>query len=273
MTGKIPAGPVRLAVAIVIAIGALAIGAATASAAPAKVVYSNLNTVPSMVNGKPNEDTYSEAPFDFPFGGMVEFSHRPGVIKSLTAQVDSFTCEHGIYNLENCYTGHPTKKFSYELTAKIYEVGAGEEPGALVASSTERFKIPYRPTTNALICPATPEGKGFGPNCDVGGYLATVKFKRFAPAAVLPERAIIMITSTGTDSPNDVVNVGLQTSYKEWDEALGPGEEGFVGEPPVNEGKPAVGEDPLPEDAFVSGALSAGGWEGYQPVFQVLATP
>jgi hypothetical protein len=266
MNGKIPVSRMRrAAIAGTIAITAFAMSAAAASASAGKVVYSDLNTVPVEVNGHPNEDTYSAAPFEFPFGGMVEFSHRPGVIKSMIAQVDSFTCEHGEYQYENCFTAHPTKKFSYQLTASVYEVGAGNKLGALVASSTESFKIPYRPTTN-VGCPATPEGKGFGPNCDVGGYLATIKFKHFSPAAVLPERAIVTFTDTVSDNSHDVVNIGMQTSYKEWD-----GE--FVGEPPLEGGVPSVGTDPLPEDAYVRGELAAGGWAGYQPVFQVLAKP
>jgi hypothetical protein len=261
MSGKIPTGRIVL-VAMVVAIAALTISAA---ASALTVVYSNFNTVPSTVNGHPDEDTYSAAPFEFPFGGMVEFSHRPGTIKNLTAQVDSFTCEHGLYNLENCYTAR-TKKFAYELTVDIYEVKANNEPGTLVASSTATFKIPYRPTTN-VSCPATPEGKGFGINCDVGGYLAQVEFKHFTPvSAVLPEKAIIELTNTPSDNPNDVVNIGMQTAYKEWD-----GE--FVPEAPREEGKPLIGHDPLPEDAYVRGALNENGWAGFQPVLQVVAKP
>jgi hypothetical protein len=270
MNGKIPVSRMGLAmVAIACAVGTMAMNVATASAAPAKVVYSDLNTVPATVNGRLDEDTYSAAPFEFPFGGLVEFTHRPGVIRRLTADVDSFTCEHGVYQLENCYTARPGKKFSYELTASIYEVGAGNEPGALVTTSTERFKIPYRPTTN-VACPTTPEGKGFGVNCDVGGYLAKVTFKHFVPAAVLPEEAIITINKTPADSESEVVNVGMQTAYKEWDEALGPGEEGFIPEPPAEGGKPALGGDPLPEDVFVNGKLKAAPL-GYQPAFEVTA--
>jgi hypothetical protein len=263
MIGKIPASRARLA-AVAVAFAAVAINAAPASAA-VKVVYSNFNTVQPVVNGHANEDTYSAAPFEFPFGGIVEFSHRPGTLKSMSAQVDSFTCEHGTYNFENCYTAKSNKKFSYELTASIYEVTASNKEGALVASSTGKFKIPFRPTTN-VTCPATIEGKGFGVNCDVGGYLATVKFKAFSPAgAVLPEKAIIVITNTNTDNANDVVNVGMQTSYKAYEH----GE--FVAEGPADGGVPSVGTDPLPEDAFAKGELAEGGWAGYQPVLQVLA--
>jgi hypothetical protein len=266
MNGMIPASrmPLALAVAaIVCAIAAMTMGAAVAGAAPARPVYNNLNTVPTLVNGTTDQDTYSAAPFEFPFGGIVDFTARPGIIKDLLAEVDSFTCEHGVYQLENCYTARPGKKFSYELTASIYEVGPENKRAGLVATSTERFKIPYRPTTNTS-CPATPEGKGFGVNCDVGGYLAKVTFKHFFPAAVLPEEAIIVINKTDTDSESDVVNVGLQTAYKEWD-----GE--FVAEAPADGGTPTVGTDPLPEDAFVRGELAVGGWAGYQPAFEVTA--
>ena len=265
MHGKIPVSRVRLAtVAVAIGLCALTMSVAAAGAAPAKVVYNDLNTVAVTVNGHFNEDTYSAAPFEFPYGGMVEFTHRPGVLKGLTAQVDSFTCEHGTYNLENCYTAHPSKKFSYELTASVYEVGAGNEPGDLVATSTEKFKIPYRPTTD-VDCPATPEGKGFGVNCDVGGYLATVKFKKFSPV-VLPERAIVLITNTGSDRESDVVNVGVQTSYKEWDGT-------FVEASAIDGGVPSIGADPLPEGAYIRGKLVEGGQAGFQPVFEILAKP
>ncbi|HUB73058.1 MAG TPA: hypothetical protein VL979_03335 [Solirubrobacteraceae bacterium] len=265
MTRKVRAGAAMRAAAAVVTVGlTAALCAATASAA-GSIVYNNLNTVPATVNGLPDQDTFSAAPFEFPFGGMVEFSPRPGVIKTLTAQVDSFTCEHGVYNLENCYTARPSKKFHYTLKAEIFEVGAGEEPaGSPIATATQTFKIPYRPTTN-VSCPATGEGKGFGPNCDVGGYLAQVEFKHFSPAAVLPQKAIIEITNTAVDSPSDVVNVGLQAAYKEY-----AGGEYFA-EAPAEGGVPRVGSDPLPEDVYIRGALSAGGWTGFQPVFEVTA--
>jgi len=267
MTGKVRRGAaMRAAAAVLTALVASALCAAAAGAAAGNVVYNNLNTVPGTVNGQPDQDTFAAAPFEFPFGGMVEFSPRPGVLKTLTAQVDSFTCEHGQYNLENCYTARSRKKFRYTLKAEIYEVGAGEEPVGPIATATQTFKIPYRPTTN-VSCPATGEGKGFGPNCDVGGYRAQVEFKHFSPAAVLPQKAIIEITNTSGDSASDVVNVGLQAAYKEY------ANEEYVAEPPADGGVPAVGADPLPEDAYVRGALSAGGWEGFQPVFEVTAKP
>ncbi|MGA2452782.1 MAG: hypothetical protein ABSG93_04620 [Solirubrobacteraceae bacterium] len=265
MTGKIPTAAVKSAAAVLLAIGSLAITAGGASAALTRVVYNNLNTVAPTVNGLPNEDTYSLDSEHFPVGGMVEFTKRPGVLKSLTTQVDSFTCEHGVYSFENCYTARPQKKFHYEMTAEVYEVGAHNEAIGPIATSTATFKLPYRPTTN-VTCLSTGEGKGFGPNCDVGGVLATIVFKRFTPAtAVLPEKAIITITA-GSNPAADIVNVGLQASYKEF----AGGE--FVEEPAAHGGVPEVGSDPLPEAIFTNGLINeTEDWRGFQPVFEVTA--
>jgi hypothetical protein len=266
MNGMIPMSHVRLAAAL--SVGCLAISVGVASAAPAKVVYSNLNTVAPTVNGHPNQDTYSLYSGYFPVGGMVEFTRRPGVLKTLTTQVDSFTCEHGSYSLENCYTARP-KKFTYQLKASVYEAGPKNEEVGPIATSTAKFKLPFRPTTN-VTCPGTSEGKGFGVNCDVGGVLATIRFKHFTPAVVLPEKAIITITSTPSDPASDIVNVGLQASYKEYDTS----DEEFVEEPAADGGVPAVGSDPLPEAIFTKDAINEeSDWKGYQPVFEVTAAP
>ncbi len=266
MIGRIPRAA-ALGAAALLAAAAAAIGAATASASPPVVVYNNLNTVPLLVNGTTNEDTYSLDYEYFPIGGLVEFSKRPGVLKSLTTEIDSFTCERGVYSLENCYTLHESKRFPYELTADFYEVGPENEPvGTPIASATQKFRLPYRPTTN-VTCPATSEGKGFGSNCDVGGYLAKITFKKFGRNVVLPEKAIIVITKTANDPAFDIVNVGLQSSYKEYKN----GE--FVAEPPAHGGMPEVGADPLSKAIVIRGALNEeeGGWEGFQPVFEVKA--
>lgn len=251
--------------AILMTSAALAITTGAAGAAPAKIVYDNLNTVAEKVNGLPNEDTFSLDSENFPVGGMVEFTKRPGVLKRLTTEVDSFTCEHGEYQRENCYTTRPGKRFHYQMTADIYEVGPHNEAIGPIASSTAAFKLPYRPTTN-VSCPATEEGRGFGANCDVGGVLATITFKHFTPAAVLPEKAIITITNSGVSS--DIVNVGLQASYKEYKEG------NFIAEPAADGGLPLAGSDPLPESVFLKGVLNtAPEWLGYQPVFEVTAAP
>lgn len=261
MTKRIAGRLVRLAATTVVAVGCLAISAGVASAAK-EVAYNNLNTVAPTVNGLPNEDTYSAYSGDYSsgggFGGLVEIADvQHQQLSAITTQLDVFQCEHGVYSLENCYTGRPSKKFGDTWTVNVYRPGPNHEELTLLTSGTATFKLHYRPTTS-VSCPSTPEGKGFGQNCDVGGYLQTVTFKRFSPAISLPDRVIILLTSTSTP----VVNVGLQASFKEYDTST----EEFVEEPAV--GLPAVGSDPYPEDAYVNGVFETG-WAGFQPVLKV----
>ena len=257
----------RLALAGVFALVCPAAMFAGTSAA-SEVAYNNLNTVPSMVNGKPDEDTYSQDYEGFMAGGMfggqietVQTNKR--TVKSLTTQVDVFACEYGEYQLENCYTIKPKKKFTQEWTASIYEVGPGNEPGALVATGKSVAKLHYRPTTN-VSCPATVEGKGFGANCDVGGYLQTITIKKFTQSKPLPIKAIVLLTNGCEACGGKIVNVGLQTAYKEF----AGGE--FIAEPPAAGGVPAVGGDPLPESIYYNSKfVEAEEWKEFQPVFEL----
>jgi hypothetical protein len=257
----------RVAATFLLVLGCAATTAVSSASASPEVAYNNLNTVPATVNGKPNEDTYSQDYEAFSgtkmFGGQVEtVNTNSRLLKSLTTQLDVFACEHGEYQLENCFTLKPSKKFSQEWFVSIYEVGAGEEPGALVASGTTMAKLHYRPTTN-VSCPATVEGKGFGANCDVGGYLQTISFKKLTQSKPLPSKVIVLLTNKCEACAGKVVNVGLQTSYKEFKA----GE--FFGEPPANSGIPAVGADPLPESIYYNSTYEATGWKEFQPVFKI----
>ncbi len=250
----------RLAGAMLLAIGCLAVSGTPASASN-EVAYNNFNTVPSTVNGKANEDTYSLDYENFAFGGQVALA-KTGVAKDLKTQLDVFTCEHGVYSLENCLTLKSNKKFTMGWTAKIYSVGAGNAVGTLLTSATATFKLKFRTSTN-VSCPATEEGKGFGENCDVGGQLATVTFKHFAPKVALPSNVIILLENACGACEGKPVNVGVETSYK----AFSGGK--FVEEPPANGGVPAVGTDPTPEGAYDKGLFEATGWTNFQPVFEL----
>lgn len=117
-----------------------------------------------------------------------------------------------------------------------------------------------------MQCPATEGGKGYGPNCDVGGVLATTKFKHFTPEqSALPERAIMLIASPWrTEWETHPVSVGLETSFKASEASK------FVEEPPANGGLPEIASDPIASEAYVGGKVQTG-WEGFQPVLQVTA--
>ena len=263
---KLRIGQYALAVVATFAFTALV----SASAGANEVAYNNLNTVPAMVNSHPDEDTYSQDYEGFEntgmFGGQIEtVITNSRLVKRLTTQLDVFACEHGEYQLENCETRHPGKKFGQKWTASIYEVGFGNEPGALVASGEVMAKLHYRPSTN-VSCPATSgpaEGKGFGVNCDVGGYLQTIVFKHFTQSKPLPVKAIVLLTNGCNACGGKVVNVGLQTAYKEFTGGQ------YFSEPPADGSVPAVGADPLPDSIYYDSKYEASGWSEFQPVFKL----
>jgi len=269
----------RLVVACVAALACAATVAVAGASAASEVAYDNTNTVPAKVNGLTNEDTYSQPYFGGfnatgGFGGQIETAATDNrVLKSVTTQLDVFACEHGEYQYENCTTLKPTKKFSQEWVLNIFEVGPGNEPGALVASATLNAKLHYRPSTN-VTCPATIEGKGFGANCDVGGLLQTITFKKFTQAKPLPLDDIVTVTNKCEACSGKVVNVGIQVSYKEYnltkaaEEPSNP-DAGFVAEPAEDGGIPAVGSDPLPSSVYEFNKFVASGWTGEQPVFKI----
>lgn len=250
---------VKLAVAMLAVGGCLAISAGAAGAA--EVIYNNTNTVPMTINGSPNTDTFSEG-FECcgnkTIGGEIKTAGSAKTIKSIATQVDVFRCQEGVYYFENCHS-KPSKKFAQVYRVKVYEVTGTNERGALITSSEVEAKLHFRPTTNTS-CPATGEGKGYGPNCDVGGYLQTVKFAHF-PYSVLPNNGLAIVEFSTT--PEGDLNVGFEESYVEYKN----GE--YIGQP--GSGAPAVGSEPDPTEIFKNGLASGPGYEGAQPVIEIKA--
>jgi len=275
MTGKIPMSGARLAAMIVVAVSALVAGVPAANATT-EVIYNNLNTVPTTVNGMPDQDTFSQS-----YGGggvtsagnVLRFQGYDRRLDKVTAEIDSFKCEKGEYQYENCWS-KPGKKFKYKLTLRVYEFNSpGYVRAGLIGETTDSFKLPYRPTTN-VHCPATPEGKGFGANCDVGGILSKVTFK--VHGITVPPEAIVEVRNATPEQP---VNLGLEEAYKGYNTET----DEFEGIP--GSYTPAVGSDPLgkedlwlgcedPPSPFCNAPADGGvvgGYEGALPVFEVTA--
>jgi hypothetical protein len=260
MIGRIPLRSGRLVASL---LATMAVMAVAASAASAMTIYQNF---PEPAPGNLPSLGF-EATSTSEFGGEVEFGRKKRNVKSVSVEMSSWACQEGA---NTTCTTHGSTKFQQPITLKIYEVGAGNEPGALLDEQTSTFKIHYRPSENPA-CPITGEGnKGWGPEC-FSGFLQKITFK-LSPQITVGQTAIIAIAyntenygahPTGVAGPYNSLNVA------------------------VSEVAPSIGSDPLPADAYLDSTwggaycneaegvgyfrLDPGCWTGYQPSFQIKA--
>src|ERR1700727_1865397 len=139
MTGRIPRKAAQLAAAILVATAFSALASGVASA---KVLYNNIpKTLPANFASIGFEATSTSE-----FGGQVELLHpsaKHAESLAVSAVMSSWACQSGSWSTDNCETT-PGATFEWPITLKLYNVGAGDEPGALIGEETQEFAIPYR---------------------------------------------------------------------------------------------------------------------------------
>ena len=133
--------------ATVVVAGALFITAAgTASAA---TVYGN---IPSPLPGNYASQAF-EATQTAEFGGLVQLASGPRTNPVVTVTMSSWACQNRVSGA--CVTTLGTV-FSLPITLNIYAVGPLDSVGNLLASDTQTFKIPYRPSAaGSSVCSGT----------------------------------------------------------------------------------------------------------------------
>jgi hypothetical protein len=275
MTGKIP----KSVGAILAAVAILALSAATAGAA---TIYNNM---PSPKPGNVPSIGF-EATSSAEFGGQVQFAGTARKSPKITVLMSSWGCQEGGWTGGCKTTGGAT--FSQPLTLNVYEVGPGDEPGAQVASVTQTFNIPYRPSASKN-CTGEQAGEwSKGGEC-FNGKAVNESFT--LTGVMLPAKAILSVAFNTTNygaapigpkpcgafNPSrcayDALNVGVTEPANE------------ESPEPVN---PSVGSDPLPAYDYVNSSWAAmyepephgtvgtfskaNGWTGYQPLFKVTAS-
>lgn len=276
MTGMIPSRAAKLAVAILLTLGAVVLMAGTASA---EVIYNN---IPSSLPG--NFASYGNEAYSMKeFGGQVEFAGTARQNPTVTVAMSSWACQSGSWaGPYECRTPKPNKDFKVPVTFRVYEPGELVNP---IVTKTKTFKMPYRPSANPVKCPG-PGGRWYDEEshqCFHGkAFTISIKLK-----ARMPKKAIITVSyntshhgyspigetacnTTTEGCPYDSLNVAI----------LEPAEK-----KPLEE----VGSVPTPEDVYVnstypemfctSGTEGTFGpascpvfWEGAQPVIEVSAS-
>jgi hypothetical protein len=273
MTGIIPARAGKLAAALLAVSAVLAVAAGAASAG--EVIY---NTIPSPLPGNFASIGF-EATQTSEFGGQVEFAGTARKNPKVYVTMSSWGCEMGTWFEKNCKTSMGGK-FAWPITLNIYEVGAENSVGAKIASATQTFSMPYRPSASTK-CTGKFAGEWFHKGSCFNGKAFKIKFG--LALAKLPSKAIVSVAyntsdygaekqrpkpcdSTAAGCPYDSLNVAI----------LEAGEPG-----------PSVGSDPAPKDAYINSttaanycenepgvntfAISKGCWTNEQPVFEVKA--
>jgi hypothetical protein len=268
MNGRIPTRCAGLLAAVLATTGVLAMTAGTAGA---EMIYNNTPPHAKNLVSESFEATQTSE-----FGGLVKFAGTSRVNPVVTVTMSSWACQN-LMGGAACQTS-PGATFAWPITLNVYALGAEDEPGAKIASKTLEVNVPYRPSANNKHCQLTSEGVvGFTGEC-FNGREFRVKFP--LEGVTLPSEAIVSVAFNTSDYGAEPTH---QPSVGEDSLNVGVTEPASFTEPtPV---APAVGSDPLPEDAYVNSLNSgsyggkgtvgtfsiAGEWTGFQPVFEVKA--
>lgn len=164
-------------------------------------------------------------------GGLVSqgtWSCRPGPnimrLYSIAVAMSSWACETGSSGAENNCASTANSAFDHPITINIYN-----DSGALLATRTQTFAIPYRPSAD----PACPEGRWKASDGGCHNALAfMISFDLHALKVTLPDTFVYEVvynTSTHGTSP-----IGQAGGY----DSLG------VGVYSTHTATPSVGSDP-----------------------------
>lgn len=146
------------------------------------VLYSSVVTDPT-VNNLPS---YGAEAYAFnEFGNEITLGRSNGkgaTTNSAVLQLSSWACQSGSWNLGGCTTT-PGATYSMPITLNIYNSPAvgSYTPGSLIASVTQTFAVPYRPSSTPDACAGDASEWSNGTTC-YHGLLSSVTFKLHAVA-------------------------------------------------------------------------------------------
>ena len=151
---------IGMAVALVLGIGGVAFayftsnGTGTGSAevgSPSNVLISQIGAIyDSTLNPLPGDMPASEA-FDATgttaFGNEITLKSNAQPLDNVVVTMSDWACESGGWNTDNCVTTFGDT-YSLPITLTLYDV-SGTTLGSQIATDTQTFNIPYRPSTSA----------------------------------------------------------------------------------------------------------------------------
>ena len=204
---------------VVATIALLVTSSGTALAGGDKKIYDSLEIAPNVPSVGAEAYSWTE------FGDEVTFAGSARALQRVTVTLSSWACQSGSWFASNCVT-QPGATFDVPITFNIYQPGANNRAGALIATQTKTFSVPYRPSTDAARCTG---GRWFDKKSGscFNGLEWLIKFDFNKQNVTLPETVVYGITystthygtnpagegtacySTPQGCPYDSLNVGL----------------------------------------------------------------
>lgn len=161
-------------------------GPESASAAPAAVVY---DSIPGTLAGNYPSQAF-EATSTSEFGDKVGIAGGAG-LKTVRVLMSSWGCESGSWVPAGSCVTTSGATFSHPITLNVYAVNGSGGPGALLATKTQTFAIPYRPSADGINCPVNPE-KWYSvadATC-YNGYATSITFDLSTTTVGMPDEII-----------------------------------------------------------------------------------
>ena len=122
------------------------VSATPLAAAQSQVVY---DSTPNPLPG----NVVSEGPEAYAFNELGDAFHlaspSSGTLGQVTVILSSWACQSGNWHSGNCVTT-PGAAFSEPITINVYAVGPGPSVGGLLATTTQTFNVPYRPSADPV---------------------------------------------------------------------------------------------------------------------------
>jgi uncharacterized repeat protein (TIGR01451 family) len=133
-------------------------------------------------------------------GDAITFAGTERNLATVTVTTSSWGCQNGHWNTADCVTT-PGATFSIPITLNIYNAG-DPTPGSLIATKTQTFSIPYRPSSDNTNCTG---GRWYdGANC-FNGLAHNITFDLTSMGITLPNSVVYGLTyNTTSYGPNPI---------------------------------------------------------------------
>jgi len=188
----------------------------TTAAQAATTVYNNIPaTIPLS--------TFSQGAEAYAFtelGDGFTLAHAGGTLNTISVVLSSWACQSGSWSGgpssgNACVTSNPNTTYQMPMTVNVYAVTTGTSwqgvsepsPGTLLATATQMFFMPYRPSSDFDHCPATAAQSSGGyyqwynaatQTCQDGIDFA-ISFDLSSQNVTLPAQVIVTFSYNTTD--------------------------------------------------------------------------